>query len=372
MLALYRPDIAQALAGLDAPGYRYAQVYEHLLRRSPQPFSSATALPAATRETLDSLGASTLETVESRAARDGTVKFLLSGRDGLCVETVLMPYRDRVTACISSQVGCPVRCAFCATGSMGFARNLSAAEIVDQVRAAAGHAASESHSAAEGRRLSNVVFMGMGEPLLNLQAVLDSISVLTDPRGLGLGHRSLSVSTVGIPAGILKLARTEPQVNLALSLHATDDRIRSILIPKDHRHPIAEVLEAAWEHFSITHRKLLVEYVLLRGINDSADDARRLAGFLRGHVVTVNLLTWNPVPGRSSRAASVSADGKPGRTGVRDGTSPRPAFEAPSRQEVSSFREILLSMGVEAVVRHSKGSGIQAACGQLAGRYRSG
>lgn len=384
MLALYRPDIAQALAGLDAPGYRYAQVYEHLLRRFPQPFASATTLPAATRETLDSLGASTLEIVGSRTARDGTVKFLLSGRDRLCVESVLMPYRDRVTACISSQVGCPVGCAFCATGSMGFARNLSAAEIVDQVRAAASHsaaegypaaegyAASESHSAVAGRRLSNVVFMGMGEPLLNLQAVLDSIRILTDPRGLGLGHRALSVSTVGIPAGILKLARTEPQVNLALSLHAADDRTRSILIPKAHRHLIAEVLEAAWEHFSITHRKLLVEYVLLRGVNNSADDARRLAGLLRGHVVTVNLLTWNSVPGWSSRGGSVSAAGKPVRAGLRDGASPHPAFEAPSRQEVSSFREILLSMGVEAVVRHSKGSGIQAACGQLAGRYRSG
>jgi len=170
----------------------------------------------------------------------------------------------------------------------------------------------------------------------------------------------------------LKLARTEPQVNLALSLHAADDRTRSILIPKAHRHLIAEVLEAAWEHFSITHRKLLVEYVLLRGVNNSADDARRLAGLLRGHVVTVNLLTWNSVPGWSSRGGSVSAAGKPVRAGLRDGASPHPAFEAPSRQEVSSFREILLSMGVEAVVRHSKGSGIQAACGQLAGRYRSG
>ncbi|MBN1320182.1 MAG: 23S rRNA (adenine(2503)-C(2))-methyltransferase RlmN [Thermoleophilia bacterium] len=365
MLGLYRPDIAQALSALDAPGYRYAQVYEHLLRRPLQRFAAATTLPAQTRRALDSLGTSTLETVGSRTAPDGTVKFLVSGRDGLCVETVLMPYRDRITVCISSQVGCPVGCVFCATGSMGFARNLSAAEIVDQVRTAA------THATAEGRRLSNVVFMGMGEPLLNLQAVLDSIRILTDPRGLGLGHRALSVSTVGIPAAMLKLAKAEPQVNLALSLQATDDRTRALLIPKSHRHPVSEVLEAAWEHFAITHRKLLVEYVLLHGINDSADDARRLAGLLRGHVVTVNLLAWNPTPGRSTRAAKVALPVKSGHPGSRDGASSPPAFEAPSRQVASSFRDTLLGAGVEAVIRHSKGSGIQAACGQLAGRHRS-
>lgn len=365
LLALYRPDLARALTDLEAPGYRHAQVYEHLLRRSPNTFAAATALPAATRETLDSLGSSTLKTVGSRTARDGTTKFLLSGCDGLSVETVLIPHRDRVTACVSSQVGCPVGCAFCATGSMGFARNLSAAEIVDQVRAAAAHAT------AQNRRLSNVVFMGMGEPLLNIRAVLDSIRILTDPRGLDLGHRAFSVSTVGIPAGILRLARAEPQVNLALSLHATDDRTRALLIPKTHRHPILTVLEAAWEHFSITRRKLLVEYVLLRGVNDSPDDARRLADLLKGRVVTVNLLAWNTVPRRSGRTAEAPFPTKPRRAGEDATTATGRPFEAPSRHALSSFRDILLGMGVEAVIRHSKGVGIQAACGQLAGTPRS-
>ena len=352
MLAVYRPDIAQELAVMDAPSYRLRQVYEHLLRRHLEPFSLATTLPIQTRQALDALGASTLEEAGLQTAGDGTVKLLLAAQDGLCIETVLMTYRDRVTVCLSSQVGCPVKCTFCATGAMGFERNLTTAEIVDQARAAS------SRAAMDGRKVSNIVYMGMGEPLLNTHAVLDSIRILTDPNGFGLGHRSLSVSTVGIPAGILKLARAEPQVNLALSLHAADDRTRALLVPKTYRRPLSEILVAAWEHFAITHRKLLVEYVLLRGINDSPEDARRLAALLRGHAVTVNLLTWNPPHGpRAGVAASDPAL--------------RLIFVAAPQKTVIGFRDALLAAGVEAVIRRSKGSGIQAACGQLAGRRRS-
>jgi len=198
----------------------------------------------------------------------------------------------------------------------------------------------------EGRRVSNLVYMGMGEPLLNLQAVLDSIRVLTDPRGLGLSHRSVSVSTIGIPSGIIRLGRVQPQVNLALSLHAPNDRTRALLVPDRFRHPIAEVLSAAWEHFALTGRKLLIEYVLLRGVNDSADDARALAGLLRGHVVAVNLLNWNPIA----------------RTG------PQLSFQPSVPAAVSAFREALVAAHIETVVRRSKGGSIQGACGQLAGR----
>jgi len=318
-------------------------------------------LPRDLREHLDALGGSVLEVVASREAADGTAKLLVEGRDGARFETVLMSYRDRMTVCLSSQVGCPVGCAFCATGAMGFRRNLTVAEIIDQVRAAAGVAAGQR------RRVSNLVYMGMGEPLLNLRPVLDSIRVLTDPLGMRLAHRAISVSTVGIPSGILKLARAEPQVNLALSLHAADDATRARLIPARFRHPIAEVLEAAWGHFAITHRKLLVEYVLLRGINDSVDDARRLADLLRGHVVTVNLLGWNSVahpsgrrrsPQRSAEASSDRGRGVPG------------LFATPSRAVVVEFRDALAKAGIEVVIRQSKGAGIQAACGQLAGSCR--
>jgi len=190
--------------------------------------------------------------------------------------------------------------------------------------------------------------MGMGEPLLNFKSVVDSIRVLTDPRGGSLAKRSISVSTVGIPNGIVRLARAEPQVNLALSLHAADDDTRALLIPERYRHPIEDILEAAWEHFALTHRKLLVEYVLIRGVNDSPEHARTLARLLRGHVVTVNLLAWNPV----SRAP---------RT-------PHERYQPPAAAAVALFRETLVNHHVEAVVRGSKGGAIHGACGQLAGK----
>jgi 23S rRNA (adenine2503-C2)-methyltransferase len=259
--------------------------------------------------------------------------------------------------CISSQVGCAVGCAFCATGALGFRRNLSTAEIVDQVRAAA--AACEP-----GQRLTNVVYMGMGEPLLNLGAVIESIRILAAPSSLGLGRRSLSISTVGIPSGILRLAKNEPQINLALSLHAADDVTRAQLIPEQYRHPLSEVLEAAWQHFEITRRKLLVEYVLISGVNDTVDDARRLAALLRGHVVTVNLLAWNPVnpEDRADSGTQAPGDKKPPR---------RRTFLPSSPATVAAFRGTLRAAHIEAVVRASKGAGIEAACGQLAGSAQS-
>ena len=358
LLALYRPDLSEALEEGGSPLYRQSQVFEYLMRPPMRPFSEATALPADVRARLDEAGATTLRVADTRTAADGTVKLLLACGDDANVETVVMPYQKRTTACISSQAGCPVGCAFCATGAAGFRRNLSTAEIVDQVRAAAGVAAER------GGRLSNVVYMGMGEPLLNLQAVLSSIAVLTHPRGLNLGHRSISVSTVGIPAGIVRLAHAEPQVNLALSLHSATDRTRELLVPARHRHPLNDILAAAWEHFALTRRKLMVEYVLLRGVNDSLDDARRLAALLRGHVVTVNLLSWNQV----SIAASEQTGGQQAGAGAPQKR--LSAFTPSSRPAAAAFREALLDAKVEVTMRQSKGADIEAACGQLAGRMR--
>lgn len=356
LLRDYRPDLADILAAEDAPAYRYTQVYEHLFHRPLRPFSEATPLPASTRSSLDELPLSALILVDTRISPDGTTKLLFSGHDGAPLETVVMRYRDRLTVCVSSQSGCAVGCGFCATGAMGLRRNLSTAEIVDQVRVA---------SSLEGdghRRISNIVYMGMGEPLLNLQAVLGSIRALTAPRGLGLAHRSLSVSTVGIPQGILRLGRNEPQVNLALSLHAADDRTRTLLIPQRFRHPLAEILEAAWKHFELTHRKLMIEYVLLAGINDSVDDARQLAALLRGHVVTVNLLSWNFVPRCSAEQKQPERSGSSRR---------RPALvslHASSLAATATFLDTLRAARIEVAIRRSKGVGIGAACGQLAGR----
>lgn len=325
------------------------------MHRPQRPFSEATALPADLRSHLTELRETTLRVVASQTASDGTVKSLMSAPDGASVEMVLMPYRDRTTICISSQVGCPVGCLFCATGGMGLQRNLTVGEIVDQVRYGSALVASE------GRRITNVVYMGMGEPLLNLGAVLGSIQVITAPQGMGMAHRSLSVSSIGIPAGIRRLGREQPQVNLALSLHAADDETRARLVPEGYRHRLAEILDAAWDHFALTHRKLLVEYVLLGGVNDSPDDARRLATLLRGHVVTVNLLVWNPTS-RSSKTA-VGAHER--------STRQSPVFRPSSAAAVAIFRSVLNTARVEAVLRQSRGTGIQAACGQLAGGLQS-
>jgi 23S rRNA (adenine2503-C2)-methyltransferase len=359
LLAIYRPDIAGALSQSDSPAYRHVQVLEHLMRPGMRSFAEATSLPGEIRPLLDAEGATALEVVGRRAATDGTVKLLLACHDNALVETVVMPYQRRTTACISSQAGCPVGCAFCATGAAGFRRNLTVAEIVDQVRVAATVALEN------GGRVSNVVYMGMGEPLLNLQAVLTSIRVLTHPRGMNLGHRSLSVSTVGIPAGIVKLGLAEPQVNLAISLHASSDRAREMLVPPRHRHPLSEILAAAWEHFALTRRKLMVEYVLLRGINDSPEDARRLATLLRGHVVTVNLLSWNPVRFDDRQGGADRAS----RANPREGR--RPAFFPSPAAAVAAFRDTLADAKIEVTVRESRGADIEAACGQLAGRQGS-
>lgn len=353
MLTLYRPDISELAERAAWPTYRYAQAYEHLLHQPLRPFADATSLPGDVRAALEALGCSTLTQIEERTAPDQTSKLLLAGRDHAAVETVLMRHQSRMTVCVSSQVGCPVGCLFCATGGIGFARNLSTAEIVDQARAALVVAGSK------GCRVSNIVYMGMGEPLLNLKAVVDSIRVLTDPHGGGLAHRSISVSTVGIPSGIARLGRAEPQVNLALSLHAPDDDTRSLLIPRRYRHPLAEILDAAWEHFALTRRKLLVEYVLIRGINDSPQQARALAQLLRGRVVTVNLLAWNPI--------------YRGRDAQRHPETPARAshFLPSTPAAVAVFRETLVTSHIETVVRRSKGGAIQGACGQLAGKRAS-
>jgi 23S rRNA (adenine2503-C2)-methyltransferase len=357
LLELYRPDLAGVLDSADSPAFRYAQVLEHLMRHPANSFAEASALPAELRPALDEAGTSVLTVAATRRAADGTTKLLLAAGDGSLMEAVLMPYGRRLTVCISSQVGCAVGCAFCATGALGFRRNLTTAEIVDQLRAAAA-------VADEGQHITNVVYMGMGEPLLNLGSVLDSVRVLTAPSGLGLGHRALSISTVGIPSGMLRLARNEPQVNLALSLHAADDTTRALLIPDAFRHPLADVLEAAWQHFEITRRKLLIEYVLIAGVNDSIDDAKRLAALLRGHVVTVNLLTWNPVrPGDVERVAPAGAAGG----GQRGAPWSHRTFVPSSPQAVAAFRMALRAAHIEVVVRQSKGVGIEAACGQLAG-----
>jgi 23S rRNA (adenine2503-C2)-methyltransferase len=266
-------------------------------------------------------------------AEEGTEKVLLKLPDGECIEAVLMREEDRRTVCVSTQVGCPVGCAFCATGRMGFRRNLSAGEIALQVLFFV------RKLKAEGDRVTHVVVMGMGEPLLNYDATLKAIRNLNHPWGLNLGARRFTVSTVGIVPGILRLAREGLQLNLAISLHAPWDDLREELVPPAKRYSIAEIMEAAEEYVRATKRRITYEYVLLRGVNDSPTAARALAKLLKGKLAHVNIIPFNPAPGLP--------------------------FRRPPPARVELFKRELLRQGIDVTVRYSRGVRIQAGCGQL-------
>jgi 23S rRNA (adenine2503-C2)-methyltransferase len=310
----------------DQPAYRAAQVWEWTARGAGS-FAEMTNLPATLRERLERvLPFSTLRPLRSSESRDGTLKVLFQTAEGHPLEAVLMRYRDgRRSVCLSSQSGCPLTCSFCATGRMRFARNLSASEILDQ--------------ALYFRRLEaidHVVFMGMGEPMLNLDAVLEAIGRLP---ALGVTPRRTTVSTVGWLPGLSRfIDELDAPVRLALSLHAPEDGLRSSLMPVNDRYPISEVLAECARYVELHHQRVYVEYVLLAGVNDSPAHARTLARLLDRELFKVNLIPYNP-------------------TGLFDGS---------SRGSVARFKEVLDRARLPATVRLTRGRDIGAACGQLA------
>ena len=266
---------------------------------------------------------------------DGTRKWLVNVGGGQAVETVYIPEPNRATLCISSQAGCAMDCPFCATGHSGFNRNLKAAEILGQVLLA--NRALGSPSA-----ITNVVFMGMGEPLANYREVVPVAKLLTDDNGLGLSRRRVTISTVGLVPQIRRLA-TDCNVALAVSLHAPTDALRNELVPINRRHPIAELLQACWHYAEgLASRQITFEYVMLAGVNDSPDDAARLAELLRDRPAKVNLIPFNPFPGA--------------------------AFQCSAPQVIDRFCAHLRSRGIVATIRRTRGDDIDAACGQLAGQ----
>jgi 23S rRNA (adenine2503-C2)-methyltransferase len=299
-------------------------------------------LPAHLREALDaSYRFDTMVETEVRPTDAGlTEKSLHRLSDGALIESVLMHYpargghRERHTVCISSQAGCAVGCPFCATGELGFGRDLETAEIVDQVRDAA------RRLSATGRRLTNVVFMGMGEPLLNLDRVLEAVTALSDPRRFGLGARHITVSTSGVVPGIRRLTALGPQFTLAVSLHAARDPLRDVLVPLNRRWPVAEVVAAARDHARTTGRRISYEVTLIDGVNDTAVDADALAELLRGDLCHVNLIPMNPVAHTPWRASPMAA--------------------------IEAFAGRLGRDGIPVTIRRNRGGEIGAACGQLA------
>ncbi|HWE65552.1 MAG TPA: 23S rRNA (adenine(2503)-C(2))-methyltransferase RlmN [Acidimicrobiales bacterium] len=325
---LSRPELEQLLDG--EPAYRSRQVWDGLHSRVLRP-AEMTELPEAVRDTLEAALPPALSEVSIQSADDGqTTKWLWSLHDGAQVETVLMHYPDRVTVCVSTQAGCAMACKFCATGQAGFQRQLSAGEIVEQVAVAI--------RSARPRRLSNVVFMGMGEPLSNYDRVWSAVTRLHGDMGLSARH--LTLSTVGIVPGIRRLAGEALPVNLAVSLHAANDEKRDILVPINRRYPLALLAEACGEYVAATGRRLSIEWAMIHDVNDQVSDASELAAFARPLAAHVNLIPLNPTPGYAVRGTSAT--------------------------KVRTFRDQLESLGVNATVRMTRGAEIDAACGQLA------
>jgi 23S rRNA (adenine2503-C2)-methyltransferase len=336
---LTREQLAERLISWGEPAYRGHQVWKQLWGRATT-YDEMSDVPPAIRERLRAelpIGVAVLD--ERTADRGATRKALLRlGERGHLIETVLIGYRDRVTVCVSSQSGCAMGCTFCATGQMGLRNNLTAGEIVAQVAWARREA---THLPARTpRRLTNVVFMGMGEPLANERHVFAALAAITDRSRLGIGSRHVTVSTVGIVPPIHRLARRFPQVGLAVSLHAADDELRSRLVPPNERYPLADLVEAVDGWRSATRRRPSIEWALIDRVNDTPEQATGLAPIARRLHAHVNLIPLNPTPG------SPMLGSPPGR--------------------VRAFARALERAGVNVTVRDTRGRRIDAACGQLA------
>jgi 23S rRNA (adenine2503-C2)-methyltransferase len=316
----------------DEPAYRVAQVWRGLHTLALRP-SEMTDLPLPIRERLEAALVPSLRPVtRSVSDRGETVKWLFELGDGARIETVLMHYRDRTTVCVSSQAGCAMGCTFCATGQAGFTRHLRSGEIVEQVIA--------SIREAQPRRVTNVVFMGMGEPLANYDRLWRAVTRLHDD--VGISARHLTISTVGVVPGIRRLAGEALPVNLAVSLHAANDALRDRLVPLNRRYPLSVLTEACRDYLAAKGRRLSFEWALIDGVNDRPSDAEELAAIARPLGAHVNLIPLNPTPGYP--VLGTGPDG------------------------VARFRRLLDEAGVNATLRRNRGTDIDAACGQLAAR----
>lgn len=339
------PDetVAWATAELGQPRYRGLQIWRWVHARGATSFDEMTDVGKALRARLaERATIGTLRVAEVQRSRDGTRKMRLETRDGRSIESVLIPDGDKMTQCISSQVGCALDCQFCATAKLGLTRHLDAGEIADQVYRARALLAEEE----PGRRITNLVYMGMGEPLHNFAGVTRSIDLLCDPQGIDFSHRRITVSTVGLVPGIERLGRQDKRPNLAISLNASSDEVRDRIMPVNRKWNIARLLAALRAYPLEQRRRLTFEYVLLAGVNDTMDDAERLARLLGGMKCKVNLIPWNPHPDAP--------------------------YERPTPEAVERFQNRVKALGLAAYLRTPRGDDIDAACGQLANRARGG
>ncbi|MBI4537570.1 MAG: 23S rRNA (adenine(2503)-C(2))-methyltransferase RlmN [candidate division NC10 bacterium] len=333
LVGCLRGEVEELAGELEQPRYRGRQLFRWVQARRETDFGAMTDLSLAFRERLPPVAyVGRPEVSREQRARDGTRKFLLRLEDDEEIEGVLIPDEDRLTACISTQVGCPLACRFCLTGLMGIRRNLRAAEIVGEVLAL-------QDALGEGERISNIVLMGMGEPLLNFPEVERALTILCDELGANFSPRRITLSTAGHVPGIKKLAESNLGVNLAVSLSATTDAVRDRIMPINRRWPIAELLQACREYPLPNRRRLTFEYVMLESVNDSDEDAARLVRLLGGIRCKINLIPFNATPDLPDR--------------------PSP------RDRIEIFQKILHDAGLTATIRESRGRDISAACGML-------
>jgi 23S rRNA (adenine2503-C2)-methyltransferase len=353
---LTKEELREYLNTLNLPGYRADQIYGWIYQKQARTWEEMTNLPQDIRQKFkaQNLSLGCLEAVAQSEADDGTIKYLFELPDGQRVESVYIPEPDRRTVCLSTQAGCGMGCAFCATGQSGFIRNLTTAEMVDQVLSisrAHAHArvnasASVLKSSSDRRPIDNLVIMGQGEPFANYEPVMKAIRIFNDPEALGIGARHITVSTCGLVPGILKLSEESLQVNLAISLHSADDELRNRLMPINRKYPLRQLWEACRVYSDKTGRRITFEYAMIDGINDRDSDLEKLVKVMTGTLTRVpchvNLIPLNPIP--------------------------KSGFKSSNPWRVKEFSNRLNQAHIETTIRKERGRSLAAACGQLSAR----
>ncbi len=338
LLGLDRQSLERLLTGWGESPFRAKQILQWIHGRQITDFAEMSNISKALRARLsEETQYAEPEILADQLAADGTRKWLLGLPDGNAIETVFIPEEDRGTLCVSSQVGCSLACSFCATGAQGLNRNLDTHEIIAQIRTARQMQGLDA--------ITNIVFMGMGEPLLNLRQVLPALDLLRDDFAYGYGPKRITVSTAGVVPGLDRLGAESP-VNLAISLHASRDEVRDVLVPVNRHYPLAELLDACRRYPLLPRRRITFEYVMLDGVNDSDADARALLRILSGIPAMVNLIPFNSFPGSD--------------------------YQRSPQKRIDAFRDIILRGDIMTVTRRPRGDDIAAACGQLAGQVRDG